>query len=243
MDIALRTSLPIRGLFDTARNPLAGGQTDGASSFASTLRGMAAADVAQPSGARGYNDTGTLKAFSQMPLAAPVSIDFERTEVVHRPVHAMRDFPSKKQVHSPGYDAGLTPRNASPPNRRAAQVSNVVLLAFEAAHSSTASVQRVMSPSPEIQNIRVVQTADPRSVPQGQLNAKSQISKHLSWLTGARERLHVQCVGNDEQVNITVRVSGLTDRDQQHLRTSIEQMALLKGLTIEHLRITALGRE
>lgn len=242
LDITLRSFPHVEGWFLHRQSPLAGQRQEGAASFASTLRGMAAAEMARPSDAPGYNDDSATKTFSQMPLVAPVSVDFERSTIGNEHDQVARDFSSIKEVSRPISDAGLMSRNAPVPVGQTEPVLNMIPSAFQRVHGNPARVPS-MTPGSELQNLALLQSAEPHTAPKAAEDAKLPLTKHLSWLTAAQDRLYLRCVGHENQVNITVRLNGLTDREQQHLRSGIEQMARLKGLTIDHLRITALGKE
>ena len=202
---------------------------------------MAVAERARPSDAPRYNDNSATKTFSQMPLVAPVSVDYERSANVvpdHR--QAVRDFPSTSKINSPIFDAGLMSANTAVPIGQSAQFLNMVPSASQRTQAIPARVQSI---TPELQNLSLLHRRDPHSVPNTPEDAKLHLTHHLSWRTAAQDRLYLRCVAHDAQVNITVRLNGLTDREQQHLRSGIEQMARVKGLAIDHLRITALGKE
>lgn len=243
MDIMSRSFPPVEGWFHHRQSPSLSQRQDGAASFASTLQGMAAAERARPSDAPGYNDNNVTKAFSQMPLVAPVSVDYERSANVvpdHR--QAVRDFPSTSKINSPIFDAGLMSANTAVPIGQSAQFLNMVPSASQRTQASPARVESI-TPDPELNNLALPQSSDPHTTPKTSDDAKLHLTHHLSWRTAAQDRLYLRCVAHDAQVNITVRLNGLTDREQQHLRSGIEQMARVKGLAIDHLRITALGKE
>ena len=204
---------------------------------------MAVAERARPSDAPGYNDNNVTKAFSQMPLVAPVSVDFERTaNVVPEQGQAVRGFPSNNEVSRPIFDAGLMSAKTAVPTGQTAQILDMVPSASQRTQANPVRVHSI-TPDPELQNLSLLHRRDPHSVPKSSEDAKLHLANHLSWRTAAQDRLYLRCVAHEAQVNITVRLNGLTDREQQHLRDGIEQMARLKGLAIDHLRITALGKE
>lgn len=243
MDIMSRSFPPVEGWFQHRQSPSLSQRQDGAASFASTLRGMAAAERARPSDAPGYNDNKVTKAFSQMPLIAPVSVDFERsTNVVPDHRQAVRDFPSTSKINSPIFDAGLMSAKTAVPIGQSVQFLNMAPSASQRTQANPARVQSI-TPDPELQNLSLLHRRDPHSVPKSSEDAKLHLANHLSWRTAAQDRLYLRCVAHEAQVNITVRLNGLTDREQQHLRSGIEQMVRGKGLAIDQLRITALGKE
>lgn len=243
MDIMSRPFPPVEGWFQQRQSPLLSQRQDGAASFASTLQAMTAAARARPSDAPGYNDNKVTKAFSQMPLIAPVSVDHERsTNVVPDHRQAVRDFPSTGKFNSPIFDAGLMSAKTAVPIGQSAQFLDMAPSAYQRAQASAARVLCI-TPDPELQNLSLLHRRDPHSVPKSSEDAKLHLANHLSWRTAAQDRLYLRCVAHEAQVNITVRLNGLTDREQQHLRSGIEQMVRGKGLAIDQLRITGLGKE